>query len=153
MKLRHVKLIQEVISLLKALRRLTPTAHHHIDTDKGIGHQGLDPMNLISKELTVVMAMHELQYRVAATLQGNVEMRHERTAAAAELDKLVTKQVRLQRTDAVTADTLHIVKSLHQIKKLLTSGLSEISDVHTRQYNLLATLCRSPPGLLDQRGD
>ena len=39
MQLGDIQLLKELITLLKALRGLSPAAHHHIDTDESIGHQ------------------------------------------------------------------------------------------------------------------
>ena len=153
MKLRHVEPLQEAVSLLETLGRLAATAHHHIHTDKRIRHQLLDPVDLVGKQLRVVMTVHQLQHRVAAALQGDMEMRHKRPALRTIGNQLIRQQVRLQRTDAVTADALHRVERLHQIDKTLTRGLSEITDVHTRQHDLLTPLSHRLLSLSHQRGN
>ena len=58
MQLGHIKRAKEIIGLFKTLRCLTPTSHPYVNTDKGIGHNRLDTLYLICKQLTVVMAMH-----------------------------------------------------------------------------------------------
>ena len=152
-QLRHVEVVEERVGLLEALRRLTPTTHHHVHADKRIGHQRLDTVDLVGKQLGVVVPVHQLQHRVAAALQGNVEMRHKRPALRTEGDQLVRKQVGLQRTDPVAADALHSVECLHQVDEPFTRGLAEIADVHTRQHDLLASLPGSLLSLCHERGD
>ena len=95
-QLRHVEVIEERVGLLEALRRLTPTAHHHVHADKRIGHQRLDAVDLVGKQLGVVVPVHQLQHRVAAALQGNVEMRHKCPALGTESNQLVRQQVGFQ---------------------------------------------------------
>ena len=95
-KLGHVQRLQELIGLLKALGRFTPAPYHHINANESIGHLFLDAVNLIAEQAAVVMAVHQLQHRVAATLQGNMEMRHEGTAMGTIVYQLVCEQIGFQ---------------------------------------------------------
>ena len=152
-KLRDVEVVEKRVGLLKALGRLAATAHHHVDTDEGIGHHRLDAANLVGKELAVVVTVHETQHGVGATLQRYVEVGHERTALGAVVDELVAQQVGLQRADAVAADAVDSIKGTHQVEEVLAGGLAEVADVDTRQHNLLAALGSRLAGLLHQRLD
>lgn len=67
-------------------------------------------------------------------------MRHESTALGTEVNQLVTQQVRLQTTDTVAGNTLYVIQCLHEIQECLPCRLSEITDIHSRQHDLLATL-------------
>ena len=58
-QLRHVETLQEIVGLLETLGCLTSAPHHHVDTDKRVGHHRLDSMNLIGKQLSVIMSMHQ----------------------------------------------------------------------------------------------
>ena len=144
MQLRHVEVVEEHVGLLEALWRLTATAYHHVHADKRIRHQHLDTADLVGKQLGIVVSVHQFQYRVAAALQGNMEMRHERPALRTEGNQLVRQQIGLQRTNPIAADTLQPVERLHQVDELLACRLAEIADVHSRQHDFLASL----PGCL-----
>ena len=148
MELCNVEGIQKLVGFFKALRRLAATAHHHINTDKSIGHQSFHLIYFISKQLAVVMAVHQFEHCVAAALQGNVEMRHEGTAVGTIVYQLIAHQVGFQTADAIAADAFHLVESLHQVNEAFAGGLAEIADVHAREHNLLATVGSCLAGLL-----
>ena len=95
-QLGNIQVAQELVGLLETLGCLTTTTNHHVDTDKGIGHHLLDTMYLVGKELTVVVAVHQLQHGIAATLQRNVVVRHEGSALGAVVDELVANQIGFQ---------------------------------------------------------
>ena len=153
MQLRHVEPTEKLVCVLKAFRRLATASHHHIHTDKGIGHHRLDTPYLVGKELAVVMPVHKSQHLVASALQRYVEMWHKRTALRTEVDELIAYQVGLQTAYSVSADALHLVESAHEVDKSLTGGLTEVADVHSRQHNLLPPLCSSLLGLRHKRVD
>ena len=153
MQLGHVEILQETISLLETLWRLTPATHHHIHTDKCIRHHRLDLVDLVGKQLRVIMTVHQFQHRVTTALQRNMEMRHKRPTLCAIGNQLIRQQIGLQRTDPITADALHSIQCLHQIDELLTRRLAEIADVHTRQHDLLTPFRCRLFSLGHQRGD
>ena len=153
MQLCHVQAVEKLVGLLETLGRLPPTPHHHVDTNKGIRHQRLDPADLVGKELGVVVAMHQFQHGVATALQGDMEVRHKGTALSTIGYQLVAQQVGLQRTDSVAADALHLVQRLHQVDEALTRRLTEVANVHARQHYLAPTLLGRLLSLLHQRGD
>ena len=150
-ELRDGQLREQLEGLFETLRRLAAATHHHVNTDKGVGHGRLHPPYLVGKQLAVIVAVHQAQHCVAATLQRHVEMGHEGTALGAVADQLVAHQVGLQAADAVAADALHAVQRLHQVDEALARGLAEVADVHARQHNLLAALARGLFGLRHQR--
>ena len=152
-QLGNIQVAQELVGLLETLGCLATTAHHDIDTDKGIGHDLLDTMYLVGKELTVVVAVHQLQHGIAATLQRNVVVRHEGSALGAVVDEFVANQIGFQRTDAIAADALDSIECLDEVDKVLACSLSEVTDVDTRQHNLLTTFACSLLSLCHQRGD
>ena len=81
-------------------------------------------------------------------------MRHEASARMGTIvDKIVAEQIGFQTADAIPADSLHLIKGLHQINKALASRLPEVTYVHTRQYYLLATFTNSLFCLFHQRGN
>ena len=82
-----------------------------------------------------------------------MEMRHERAAVGAVVDEGVVDEVGLKRADAEAAYALHLVECLDEVDEFLTRRATEIADVHARQHNFLASLCRGLPGLLHQRGN
>ena len=88
-QLRHVQPVEKCVCLLKTLRRLTSTAHHHVDSDERIRHQRLNPVDLVSKQLRIVVPVHQLQHCVAATLQRDMEVRHKRAALGTIGNQLV----------------------------------------------------------------
>ena len=154
MQLGDRQFIQETVGLFEALGRLTATAHHHVHADKGIGHLLLDAQNLVGKQLAVVVAMHQSEHGVAATLQGDVEMGHKGTTLMRTIvDEFVAEQVGFEAADAVATDTLNGIEGSDQVDEALASGLAEVTDIDARQHNLLATLFDGLPRLIDQRGD
>ena len=80
-----------------------------------------------------------------------MEMGHESTALSTEVDEFVAQQIGFQTADAIAANTLYLVECLHQINELLACGLSEITDIHTRQHNLFTALERCLLSLSHQR--
>ncbi|MFX7845247.1 hypothetical protein ABTK14_23610, partial [Acinetobacter baumannii] len=64
-------------------------------------------------------------------------MRHKRPTLPTEFYEFVTYKIRFQTAYAVSAYAFHIVKSAHEVDKSLTGGLAEVTDVHSRQHNLL----------------
>ena len=99
------------------------------------------------------MTVHQSQYRIATTLQGYMVMGHESTAMGAIVDELITQQVGFQTTDAITLNTLYGIQCLHQVNEPLSCRLTEITDIDTRQDNLLATLTSCFLCLCHQGGD
>ena len=97
------------------------------------------------------MAAHQAQHRVASTLQRNVEVRHKRTRAGAEVDNLIGEQVGLNRRDTVSLDSLHSIESTDKVDEALPRILAEVADVHPRNHNLLATLGSHLAGLGHKR--
>ena len=108
-------------------------------------------MYLVSKQLPIVMPVHQLQHCVAATLQGYMEMRHKRPTLSTILYQLVREHIRFQTTDSVALDSFHLVESLYQVDEALASCLAKIANVHTCQHNLLSTLFGSFLSLSHQR--
>ena len=90
MQLRDRKGIQKLEGLFETIGGLATATYHHIDTDKGVWHNILNMHNLVSKELTVIMTMHQLKHSIATTLKRNVEMRHKSTAVVSTIvNKLI----------------------------------------------------------------
>ena len=153
MELSHIKLVQEPAGLLKTLRCLAPTAHHHIHTDEGIGHLLLDFPNLVGKERTVIMTVHQPEHLIAATLQGNMEMGHEMGTKGTIVDEFIGEQVGFKTADTITFNTLNPVECLHQVEERLTRRLPEVADVHTGEHNLLPPRFHRLFCLLHQRSN
>ena len=152
MQLRYVETTKEFVRLLETFGRLTSAAHHDVNTNKGIGHHRLDAMYFVGKQLAVVMAVHQLQHRIAAALQRNMVMRHEGTTRCAVINEFVTQQVGLQRTDTIALNTLNSVQGLHQVHKAFACCLAKVTDVHACQHYFLAALACSLFSLCHQRG-
>ena len=140
MKLRNRQALQELIALLKTLWSFTATTHHYVYTDEGIRHLLLDEIHLMGKERLVITAMHQLQNLIASALQRNMEVRHEGTALCTVSNEIIITEIRFQTGDAITLDTLHLVHRLHKIQESLMGSLTEITDVHTGDDNLLTPL-------------
>ena len=96
MQLRHVECLQKLVRLFKTFWCLSPTAHHHVNPDKCVGHQFLDTVDLIGKQLTVIMTVHQLQYRIASALQWYMEMGHERPTLGAIGYQFIRQKVGFQ---------------------------------------------------------
>ena len=135
--------LQELITFLKALRRFTTTAYHHVNPDESIRHLLLDQLNLMSKESLIITAMHQLENLIATALQRYVEMRHESPALGTIFDEIIITEVWLQTGNSVSLDALYSIKSLHQIQKALMSCLTEISDIHASNNDFLTSLTGS----------
>ena len=97
------------------------------------------------------MAVHQLQNGVGATLQRDMEVRHEGAALGTIVYEFIAQQVGFQRADAVAPNRLHSVERLHQVNEPFTSRLAEVTDVDTRQHNLLASLGSGLASLRHQR--
>ena len=151
--LRHIHALHEVVCLLEVFFRLATGADDDIHANKSIGHYLTNLLYLMAEQRRVVLPVHEPQHLVASTLQGDVEMWHERSRLGTILDDFVRKQVRLDAGDAVAFDALHLVECLHEVEEGLTCRTSKIADVHPRDDNLLATLLHHLQGLLHQRGN
>ena len=95
--------------------------------------------------------MHQFQHRIAATLQGDMEMGHKRPTLGTVCYQFVGQQVGFQTADAVALNGLHPVECLHQINELLACGLTKVAYVHTGEHNLLATLLSCFASLRHQR--
>ena len=110
MELRDGQRPDEALGLIEEFGRLAACAHDDIDTDEGVGHQLAHARYLIIKECRVVATVHQSQHLVAARLQRDMEMRHEGTAAGAELQHLVRQQVGFDAGDAVALDAFDLVQ-------------------------------------------
>ena len=97
--------------------------------------------------------MHQPQHLVGTALQGNVEVGHESTRVGTIVDELVAEQIGLQTADAIAPDAFHRVQSLHQVQEALVRGLAKITNVHSREDNLLAAFRGSLLGLGYKRLD
>ena len=153
MELADVEVADERLRLVEERRRLAARAHDDIDTDEGVGHESVDPLDLVGEEARVVAAVHEAQHLVTAALQRDVEMGHERSAGGAEREHLVGEQVGLDARDAVAVDALDAVESLDELEERLARRLAEVADVDARDDNLAATLLRHLARLCDERLD
>ena len=153
MELGNRQTLQELITFLKTLWSFTATAHHYVYTDEGIRHLLLDEIHLMGKERLVITAMHQLQHLIASALQRNMEVRHEGTTLCAIGNEIIITKIRFQTGDAKTLDTLHLVHRLHKIQESLMGSLTEITDVHTGDDNLLTSLSCSLLTLSHQRLD
>jgi hypothetical protein len=63
------------VGLQELLFRFARRAGDHVHADAGMGHALLDARHAIGIECRVVAAAHARQDRVAAALQGHVEVR------------------------------------------------------------------------------
>ena len=143
MELCHGQAVEKFVAVLEILRSLAAAAHHHVDTDEGVGHEFLDEMDLMGEDITGVATVHELEHLVIATLQRDMEVRHEGTRVGTVLDELVVDEVGFQRTDAIALYALHTVEGFDQVEERLAGGLAKLSDVHACEHNLLAAFaCR-----------
>ena len=104
----------------------------------------------MGKDITRVATVHEFEHLVIATLQRDMEVRHEGTRVGTVLDELVVDEVRLQRTDAVALDALHTVEGFDEVEECLAGGFAKLSDVHAGEHNLLAAFACSLFGLLHE---
>ena len=95
--------------------------------------------------------MHQPKNSVAATLQRNVEVRHEGPALGTIGNQLVTEQIGFQAADAIAADALYPIQGLDQVNETLAGCLAKVADVHTRQHNFLSAFSCSLFGLPYQR--
>ena len=152
-ELGHVEAVEEVVALLEQLGPLASAAHHHVDTDEGIGHLLLYQLNLVGKELLVVAAVHEAQHLVGTALQRNVEVGHERARPATVVDELVGEQIGLDAAYPIAADRLHQVERFDQSGEVFARGLAEIAYVDAGQHNLFCTFGSGLARLLDQGTD
>ena len=153
MILGDIHALHEVVGLLEEFLGLTTRAHNHVHANKSVGHHLANLLYLVAEQGRVVLAVHEFQHLVAATLQGDVKMGHECTRLCTILDDFICQQVGLNARDAVAFNTFHPIECLHQVEEGLTRGASEIAYIDARDDNLLATLLYHFLGLLHQRGD
>ena len=77
MQVLHVKALDKTVTVLKQFGRLATGTHHHVNTDKTVGHQLAATVHLVGKQLAVIVATHKFQNGVTTALQRNVEMGHE----------------------------------------------------------------------------
>ena len=97
--------------------------------------------------------MHQFQHRITAALQRDMEMWHERPTLRTIGNQFVGEQIWFQRTDPISSYSFYSIKSLDQIDKRLSGGFSEITNIDTRQNDLLASLTSGLLGLLYQQSN
>ena len=139
MKLGHIQAFQKLVCLIEIVFRLTTGTHNHIHPNEGMWHHFLDLLNLVSKQGGIVTTAHQFQHFIASALQRDMEMRHERTGLRYILDNFIGQQIRFDGRDTITLDAFHLVECLDQIEEGLTSGLSEVTDVHPCNHDFLST--------------
>ena len=66
-----------------------PYAYHAIHADEGVWHDGLDMRHAFCKQFARVTASHDLQDRVTAALQGDMEMRREMAAVSNKINDFI----------------------------------------------------------------
>ena len=130
--------LHEVVCLGKQLVCLASHSHNDIYAYEGIGDVSSHLCYLLCKELRVVATMHEAQHFVTSALQGNMKVRHEGAALAAEPDDFLCEQVWLYAADAVALDAFHLVEGTKQVDERLASCLTEVPDVDAGQHDFLA---------------
>ena len=99
------------------------------------------------------MTVHQFQHRIATALQRNMVMRHKSPALCTVVYQLGAQQVGFQTTDTITLNTFNGIQCLHQIDEFLACRLAEVTNVHTRQHNLLTTFAGGFLSLCHQRGN
>ena len=82
-----------------------------------------------------------------------MKMRHKTFAGSGELNDLVRNQVRLNRRNAVTCNTLHLVECANQLGKSFVRALPEIADIYSGQYDLFPAFACYLFGLRDKVGE
>ena len=97
-------------------------------------------MHLFGKKGSVVVAVHELEHGIGATLQRNVEMRHKGTRLGAKSDNFVGEQVGLNARYAEAFNFFYLVESAQQINELLAGVFAKVADIHTGNHDFLAAL-------------
>ena len=153
MEFGHRQSIKEIVCLLEMLRMLTPTAHHYINTNKGIRHHLFYIVHLMGEEGSVVASVHKFQNGVRTALKRYVKMGHESPAVRAIIDKLIREQVRLDTRDSITLNSLYAVEGFYEVDECLMGRLSEITDIYSCDDNLLSAFCSGLTGLIDEGAD
>ena len=78
-------------------------------------------------------------------------MGHKGAAVRTKVYQLIAHQVGLQAADAITANAFDGIERPDKVDEAFVGGLSEISDVHTSQHDLLSSLCSSLFSLCHER--
>ena len=104
--------LHELASLSEQFVCLASHTHDDIHADECIWDVLPDLFYLLGEELCVVAAMHQFEHFVAATLEGDVEVRHEGSALAAKADDVFCEQVGLYAADTIALDAFHLVECL-----------------------------------------
>ena len=91
---------------------LSVEAGHDVGSDAGVGHDGLDRLQLGAVEGGVVAAVHELQHMVGTGLQRYVEVGEEGAAMGHKVYDVVGEQIGLDAGNSVAEDTFDIVQTL-----------------------------------------
>lgn len=149
-ELGDVERLQEALGLVEEGGRLSTRANDDIHTDEGVGHELLNALHLVTEECRVVATVHEPEYFVASTLQGDVEVWHEGTAVSAELDDVVGEQIGFDTADTIAIDALDGIECLDEREEVFARSLAEIADIDTGYDNLPSALSYNVLGLLHQ---
>lgn len=72
---------------------------------------------------------------------------------SAKFNDVVGQQVGLNRRYAIALDALHRVEAAQQVDETFARVISEVADVYSRDYNLLATVGGSPTSLFGKVGN
>ena len=143
MKLSNINTIEEIVALFKTLWSLATTSHHNVYTNKSIGHTLLDQCYLACKQSLIITAVHKTQHLIAATLQWDMEVRHESTTLCTEVNELICQKIGLHTADTITFNAINTIKSLNKIDKAFAGSLAKVTNIYTSKHYLLATFsCR-----------
>ena len=140
MKLADGKRLDKGITLFEKFACLATHTCHHIHADERIGQGSSDKFDLMGKKSGVVSTAHQAQDFIGSCLQRDVEMRSETSALVCyPPNHLVGDEVRLDAAYAVAFHTLHLIKSAAEVEETLPCRTSEVTDIDTREHNLLAS--------------
>ena len=138
MQISDRKSIEELSRLLEFFQALTRKAHNDVESKRDTGYGRRQLVNQVPDLPCIIVAPHSAQDRIAAGLQGYMQVRTEFFSVLKTADDLLCDQLRLQRAEPDQLQPLNIMQSLYYLWQSIRSVPVE-AKVYPSQNDLFVT--------------
>ena len=153
MQCRNVERFNEAVCLLEVCLFLATSTHDNINPNESMRHERVYRVYLGCKQSRIVTTTHKSKHSIATCLKRYMEVGHESTRTGNKLNYLISQQIGFNRRNPITSYTLYLIKSTYKVNECLTCRLSEITDIDSRNNNLLGSFSCSLASLLHKRSN
>ena len=129
MQTRNCQRINKTSGVLEQFRSFATGTNDKVNTDKRIRHNCVDSLYAVGEQRCLIATSHKFQNSIIATLKRDMEMGHEPTRRCNIFNYLVGQEIRLNRRNAVTVNTLDSIQSLDKVKECCACPFAIITDV------------------------